>query len=157
MKIEKLVFMLSFLLSATAFAAPPTVRTGKIVLGGRALPVVLSVFENGSFGGRNEEYVSIGTERFQLNSFSADEIDGFRRVVENQGVVLDKSISIYFSRELVDQIRRDPRMIQRAFPNFTTRALAEIRCTGRSNAFIMIGDNLHKPYPLVGNCTELKP
>ena len=128
----KSIIALALVFSTTlAFAA----QSGQITLNGKKLAVQV-----------NEKTIVVGGEEFKINGQSSDKIEASLKVIANGKITADKNLFLV-SGSTVSEIAKDPSMLTNA---------SEVKCTAKSTTFIMIGDNLNAPYPLVGNCLILK-
>ena len=75
------------------------------------------------------------------------------KILENGNKTVDESIQVIFKAELLAEAKKDP-------TNFAGQLsltnASEFKCPASSTTIVLLGDNLHVPYPLKGYCLILK-
>ena len=76
--------------------------------------------------------VDVGFQAFKIVESDGSQLKGSRLVISNNVRMSDQTIYIWLNTKCEDATQPD------------------------ANAFIVIRDNLHAPYPIVGNCLKLE-
>lgn len=128
--------LLSFILILTALPSLAA-KKGEILLEGKRLNLEI---------GRTT--IKLGGDEFRVVEASAEQIQGNLVVKVNGRTTVDKSVFVFTAPALVEEFRANPAA-------FNLTNLNEVKCPRSMNAFVLLGDNLNAPYPMVGNCLKL--
>jgi len=134
----------------TAHATPGMQKLqGQVLLNGKLDNVTVETLARGF---SIKENIVVGQEEFLIHSKNSSEISGSLEIIANRKVIVKKSVQIFFSGALT-MAQSDPSGFATEM-NLTNAS--EFTCPKSANALLLLGDDLNKPYPLIGNCLLLK-